>query len=639
MNDLHSSSTVLAALNKTGKFYGGQTVLADVSLELRAASRMALIGRNGAGKSTILRLLAGSEEPDGGTVYRRDDIEVGVLDQELQLSPDVTVNELSDQAFSGLEQLEQQLSRLENAGLDDPDTFSRWEQLHERFERRGGYARRARRDAVLKALGFRGREHDAVLNLSGGEKTRLGLARLLMLQPDLLLLDEPTNHLDMEMRDWLSGHLAGYRGACLIISHDRAFLDDSCQQTAEVANARLRTFEGNPGEYRQARAEQDRIDELTRANQQKEHARLEAAAGQMKAWAGQNAKLHRRAKAMFRRVERYSETMLPAAERQQGTTRFRFDSEESGEIVLQAEHLSRRLDGRQLFEGVDITLRRGDRVALLGPNGAGKTTLLRTVLGDDPSDDPRGFARTGARVRLGYYDQELRDVDPQRTLIEELIRLTGDTEAHNLLGRFMFPYDAQYKQIASLSGGEKARLALLKLTMGNYNLLIMDEPTNHLDVEMIEALEDALNDYDGTLLLVSHDRRFVSSVADTVWELSDGQLEKYAGGLEYWQQKRQELAPAAAPEQPTLSAPARSEGARPASPFGTPWQMRRRLEELEQLIGELEEQLSELTDLLSDPGQLAAEELTGTSRRHGELEAELLERLAEWEQISSHLEE
>src|SRR5690625_4256296 len=334
MNDLHSSSTVLAALHAADKFYGGQTVLDGVSLELRAASRMALIGRNGAGKSTILRLLAGSEEPDGGAVYRREDIEIGVLDQELQLSGDVTVSELSDQAFSGLERLERQLKQLEHAGLDDPDTFSRWEQLHERFERRGGYARRARRDAVLKALGFRGREGDAVRHLSGGEKTRLGLARLLMLQPDLLLLDEPTNHLDMQMRDWLSGHLARYAGACLIISHDRAFLDDSCQQTAEVGNARLRTFEGNPSSYRQARAEQERIDEQTRQNQQREHARLEAAAEQMKAWAGQNAKLHRRAKAMFRRVERFSETMLPDAEREQGTTRFSFDSDPSGEIVL-----------------------------------------------------------------------------------------------------------------------------------------------------------------------------------------------------------------------------------------------------------------------------------------------------------------
>ncbi len=639
MNDLHSSSTVLAALHAAEKFYGGQTVLDGVSLELRAASRMALIGRNGAGKSTILRLLAGTEEPDGGEVYRRADIEIGVLDQELALSDDVTVNELSDQAFTGLEELEARLNRLEEAGLDDPDTYAEWEVLHERFERRGGYARRARRDAVLNALGFRGREDEPVRHLSGGEKTRLGLARLLMLQPDLLLLDEPTNHLDMEMRDWLAGHLARYAGACLIISHDRAFLDDSCQQTAAVANGRLRQHEGNPSDYRQARAEQDRIDALTRLNQQKEQERLSSAAEQMKAWAGQNAKLHRRAKAMFRRVERFEETMIEDAEREQGLARFRFDSDDSGEIVLQAERLSRNLDGRQLFEDVAITLRKGDRVALLGPNGAGKTTLLRTLLGDAASDDPRGFVRTGSRVRLGYYDQELRDVDPQRTLIEELIRLTGDREAHNLLGRFMFPYDAQYKQISSLSGGEKARLALLKLTMGNYNLLVMDEPTNHLDTEMIEALETALNEYEGTMLLVSHDRRFVNSVASIVWELDDGHLEKYAGGLGYWQQKRQELKvqKKAAPARTVDSAPAKTHGNGPT--LGSPWQLRRRLEELEQEIVSVEEQLAELTQLLSDPAGLEAAELTVTSEQHGTLDTRMLELLEEWEKISSHLEE
>lgn len=640
MNDLHSSSTVLAALHAVTKFYGGQTVLDGVSLELRAASRMALIGRNGAGKSTVLRLLAGREEADGGEVYRREDIEIGVLDQELELASDLSVLELSEQAFSGLDRLEAELNRLEAAGLDDPVNFSSWEALHERFERRGGYARRARRDAVLKALGFRGREDDRVRNLSGGEKTRLGLARLLMLQPDLLLLDEPTNHLDMEMRDWLSGHLARYAGACLLISHDRAFLDSSCQQTAAISNGSLRTFEGNPSAYRQARAEQERIDEQTRQNQQREHARLEAAAEQMKAWAGQNAKLHRRAKAMFRRVERFSETMLPDAEREQGTTRFSFDSDPSGEIVLQAEHLSRFLDGRQLFRDVELTLRRGDRVALLGPNGAGKTTLLRTLLGEEASDDPRSQVRTGSRVRLGYYDQELRDVDPERTLIEELIRLTGDVEAHNLLGRFMFPFDAQYKQIKSLSGGEKARLALLKLTLGNYNLLVMDEPTNHLDVEMIEALEDALDAFEGTLLLVSHDRHFIGSVADTIWELDGGVLEKYPGDLGYWQRKRQELRSEPAPVSSQTAASAKRQEDQPArSPLGTPWQLRRQLEELEAEISRLEQELSYLAQELSDPVGLGAEQLTELSRRHGELDEQLLSRLADWEMVSSHLEQ
>lgn len=637
--DTHSANTVLAALHAVDKFYGGQTVLEGATLELRAASRFALIGRNGAGKSTVLRLLAGAEEADGGTVYRRADIEVGVLDQELQLHGTETVSALSDRAFAHLERMERQLSELERQGLDDPEVFGRWELLHETFERRGGYARRSRRDAVLAALGFRGREDEAVRNLSGGEKTRLGLARLLMAQPDLLLLDEPTNHLDMEMRDWLSRHLAGYTGATLIVSHDRAFLDGSCQQTAEVQNATLRSYGGNPSRYREARAEQLRIEELTRQNQQRELERLESAAAQMKAWAGQNAKLHRRARAMAVRAERYSDTVLPDAERVQGTTRFSFDADDSGEIVLQAGHLTRVLDGRSLFSDVEITLRRGDRIALLGPNGAGKTTLLRTLLGEAASDDARGFVRTGARVRLGYYDQELRDVDPQRTLLEELIRLTGETEAHNLLGRFMFPYEAQFKQIGSLSGGEKARLALLKLTMGRYNFLVLDEPTNHLDVEMIEALEDALLAFEGTLLMVSHDRQFVGSVASRVWELKDGELDMLEGDLEYWQLKRSIPETGAAEEKPARPAAKPPPEAATGKRRMNRWQLERRLEQVEADIPELEQQLAAAARQLSDPAGLSTEELTATAELHGELEARLLASLEEWDDITTQLAE
>jgi ATP-binding cassette subfamily F protein 3 len=652
-------STILAALYNAGKFYGGQTILDGATLELRPASRVALIGRNGAGKSTILRLLSGSEEADGGRVYRRPHTEIGMLDQELQLNPGTTIFELSDQAFAHLDLMEAQLQELEAAGLDDPERFERWEELHQRFEWRGGYARRSRRDAVLNALGFGGRGDDLVQVLSGGEKTRLGLARLLMAQPDLLLLDEPTNHLDMEMRDWLSGHLARYTGATLIVSHDRAFLEGSCQQTAEISQGTLRNFDGPPSAWRSYRAEQERIEAATRLNQQKEHERLESAAAQMKQWAGQNAKLHRRARAMERRTERFEDTMLPDAEAQQRTTRFRFPSGPSGDIVLQAEHLTRvLLDGeaqgdgpvtepRTLFEDVKFTLRQGDRVALLGPNGAGKTTLFRMLLGDLPSDDGRANLRFGARVRVGYYDQELRDVDPEHTLIEELIRLVGDRDAHNLLGRFMFPYDAQYKQIRSLSGGEKARLALLKLTLGENNFLVLDEPTNHLDVEMIEALEEALLDYDGTLLLVSHDRSFVSRVASVIWELKDGRLVQFAGDYDYYRHRQAQQRNAAAGAVP-VKPPARRPAAEPAAAAdaqeprrvpGNRWQLQQRLERLEHRIPQVEQELEGVTLQLEDPSGLTAGVIGELAVLHDELDLQLLELLGEWEAVTDTLEQ
>ena len=622
---------LLAALQEAEKFYGEQTVLGGVTFEVRAASRVALIGRNGAGKSTILRLLMGEDVPDGGALYRRDGVSVAMLKQDPQFEAGVNVLEVSEKAFGELDALEETLSGLERQGLDKPDVFERWEGVHETFERRGGYERRARRDAVLYALGFRGRERETASWLSGGEKTRLGLARLLMAQPDVLLLDEPTNHLDIAMREWLEGYLSRYPGGVVLVSHDRTFMDAAGSSTVEIAGGTLRTFDGPPSRYREYRAEQLRIEAATRKNQAREHERLEAAAGRMKAWAGQSEKLHRRAKAMERRVERYEAQMLDEAEREARTTRFSFPCSESGDIVLQAENLSKSFGGRTLFEDVTFTLRQGERVALVGPNGAGKTSFLRVLLGDAPSDNPAALLRYGARVRVGYYDQELRGVDPERTLIEEMIRLVGDVEAHNLLGRFLFPYEAQYKRISDLSGGERARLALLKLTLGEYNFLVLDEPTNHLDVEMIEALEGALNAFEGTLLIVSHDRRFIRETTKLVWELRGERFTAYDGPWDYYQRKRQEEAQA---EVTPAASPVREE-LKPKGP--SKWQLERDLEGLEEQIEALEARLADIADRLSGSAGLEPEKIGELGEAHARLEAELLSAMAAWEETTEKL--
>ena len=528
---------LLAALQKIEKFYGDQTVLEDANLEVRASSRISLIGRNGAGKSTVLRLLMGLEQPDKGAIYIREEIVLGMLEQDPTFSPQTTILELAEQAFEDLQKLEDELRDLEQQGLDKSEVYNNWENIHQIFERRGGYERRARRDAVLHALGFKGREEELATHFSGGEKTRLGLAKLLMRQPDILLLDEPTNHLDMEMREWLENYLSRYLGGIIVVSHDRAFLDGACNQTAEISLGKLRSFEGNPSSYQEYRIEQLQIEDATRANQQKEHERLDTAAKRMKKWAGQNAKLHRRAKSMEKRLDRYADKMLSATELTERTTSFSFNCESSAEIILQAKHLSKSFD-HKLFKDVDLTVRQGERIALVGPNGAGKSSFLRVLLGENASDNPKAELNFGSRVRVGYYDQELKGVNPELTLIEELIRLVGDREAHNLLGNFLFPYDAQFKKIFELSGGEKARLALLKLTLGEYNFLILDEPTNHLDLEMIVALESALTNYEGTLLIVSHDRRFIANTTNLIWELNARQFTAYAGDWEYYQFKQ-----------------------------------------------------------------------------------------------------
>ena len=629
---------LLASISQAEKFYGEQTVLENASLELRDKTRMALIGRNGAGKSTILNILDGRTELDGGTVFLRPGVTVAKLEQDPQFPDDASITQVSDESFKALDALEIRLSTLEQAGLEDPETYEKWEVLHEVFTRRGGYERRSRRDAVLYALGFRGRETQKAKSLSGGEKTRLGLAQLLMAQPDVLLLDEPTNHLDMEMRAWLERYLGRYPGGVLLVSHDREFLDRACNQTAEIALAKLRVHNGNPSDYRAYREEQLRIEELTRRNQVKERDRIEAAATQMKKWAGQNAKLHRRAKAMFKRVERYESGMLDDAEMVQGTTRFQFICDDSGEIVLQAKHLSKRYD-KQLFNDVELTLRQGERIALIGPNGAGKSSFLKTILGNTPSDTPEAILRYGSRVRLGYYDQELDGIDPESTLIEEMIRLTGDREAHNLLGRFMFPIDAQYKQIKDLSGGEKARLALLKLTLGQYNFMILDEPTNHLDVEMIEALEAAINAFTGTLLIVSHDRRFIRATTDIIWELKDGELTQYEGDWDYYVYKnRADDTTRFAIKENTKQSTQDGKLLVDISRKGpSKWQLERDVKELEARIEELENELAEVNNQLENAADLSPDVIAELGKRHPQLEKELMAIMTAWEETSELL--
>ncbi len=630
---------LLAALQQVEKAYGDQVVLEDATLELRDGSRTALVGRNGAGKTTVLRLLMQLDRPDKGAVYRGAEVTAALLEQDPAFDERATVADVAEQAFADLERMQAGLEELETAGLHDPDRYARWERLHETFERRGGYARRARRDAVLDALGFRGRETQRVHQLSGGERTRLGLARLLMAQPDVLLLDEPTNHLDIDMRGWLEGYLGRYPGAALIVSHDRAFLDAACDRTAEVAGGRLRVGDGTPTAFRAARAEERRIQEATRANQEREHARLETAAAQMKQWAGQNEKLHRRAKAMERRVERYARAMVDAPDGPERTTRFAFDCDPSGEIVLSARHLTKRFD-RSLFENVSLELRQGQRIALVGPNGAGKTTFLRLLLGEAPSDDPRAEVRTGARVRLGYYDQDLRGVDPDATLIEEMIRLVGDVEAHNLLGRFLFPFDAQYKRVRDLSGGERARLALLKLTLGRYNLLVLDEPTNHLDLEMIEALEAALRAYRGTLLLVSHDRRFLEALVDEVWEVREGRFEAFEGDWAFYQRLRrrraEQAAEAAAEER--AGTERRASGAPSGQGSGpSRWKLERMRESLEERVTALEGELAHLASRLETPTDEGTDDLIAIGERHAALERQLIDAMAAWEDVTERL--
>ncbi len=620
---------MLALLDGVEKDYGAQVVLKGVTLAVEPGDRLALVGRNGAGKSTLLRLLTGAEKPDAGFVRWSPGVRARALKQDPTFPAGATVNSVLDAAFHDLDALEAELNEAAEAMTDDA-SIQHHAELLEHYARRGGFERRARKDAVALAFGFRGREHEDVGKLSGGERTRLGLAALLVENPDVLLLDEPTNHLDIVMVEWLEGFLSRYPGAVLLVSHDRAFLDAVTTETAHLWNGCLKRHPGNYTTFREGLEAELERQAAKHAQESKRIADFEKSTARMKIWGLGMSKLARRARSMETRLERMKASATPPPPPEERTSRITFYAPESGETVLDARHITRRLGGRTLFENVNVTVRRGERIALIGRNGAGKTTLLRALLGLSPSDDARSEVRVGARVKVGYYDQQLRGVDEDSTLYREARDLVlKDQDAHDLLGTFMFPYDSHDKPVRVLSGGERARLALLKLAQEDNNFLVLDEPSNHLDMEMLESLEGALDAYEGTLLMVSHDRRLIENLADRIWLLEDGRFHEYPGGYAYYKEKHQQLVPEVVA--PTRAAPTE---AKPRTK-GL-WHLKRQLESVEAEVADLEARLERAQQAIGTAGPGA--DFATLGREAADLEAQLLTKMTEWETVQAEVE-
>ena len=631
---------MLVAVQDVVKDYGPVNVLSEVTFAVEPGDRVGVVGRNGAGKSTLMKLLTGELSPDGGVVRRASGVRVRNLQQDPTFPAGATVDSVLDAAFHELDQLEAELEAAAEAmSSGTPESVLHHEAVLEHYQRRGGFERRSRKEQVALAFGFRGREHDAVTGLSGGERTRLGLAALLVENPDVLLLDEPTNHLDIVMVEWLEGFLNRYAGAVLVISHDRTFLDNVTNETAYMRGGGLKVYAGNYSKFRDQLDAELEQQAARHALESRQIASLQASADRMKIWGLGMSKLARRAKAMQARVDRMQARATaapPAAER---TTRIVFHAPESGDVVLDARHMTRRMPTqtggtRTLFEDVNVQLRRGERVAIIGRNGAGKTTLLRTLLGLDPSDDPRGRVLTGARVTAGYYDQTLRGVEPDQTLYDVAREyVQKDPEAHDLLGTFMFPYDQHDKPARILSGGEKARLALLKLAQEDHNLLILDEPTNHLDMEMVESLEAALEQFDGTLMMVSHDRAFIEGLADRIWLIEDGQFYEYLG----WEEYKAKHKPLAELEAEALAASAKAAPKPTAAPKGKGlWHLKREVEALEAEIAELESQLQEAHAALASAD--ADADFAALGQQAHDLEEALQAKMEAWDAKSAEVE-
>jgi ATP-binding cassette subfamily F protein 3 len=633
---------------RLAKSFDPDDIFWDVSCTIARGDRIALVGRNGTGKTTLLRILGGFEEPTGGRVYRAKGLRIGYLPQEAVLEGDRSLWREMMTAFEALHELEARLHELE-LEMGDPEraeaVLEAYAPLRERFELMGGYTYQDHTKHVLMGLGFSPEEHNTPLaHLSGGQKTRALLARLLLESPDLLLLDEPTNHLDLQAIEWLEGYLNNWEGTVLMVAHDRYFMDRVVRKVWELAFGQVEVYSGNYSHYTQQR--QERYERRL-----KEYRAQQAFVAKEEDYirrymAGQRTT---QAQGRLKRLERFKQDELLDRPREEHTIKLRFQTPlRSGEKVAWSQDLVVGYEpGAPLFHCPDLDLRRGECVALLGPNGSGKTTFLKTLLGEVPP--LAGYARLGASLKIGYYAQVHSDLDPDKSVLDTILEVKDMLlgEARSFLGRFLFSGDDVFKHVGDLSGGERSRVALAKLVLQRANFLLLDEPTNHLDIASQEVLQDVLDEFPGTVLLVTHDRYLVDRLASQLWLIQPEQraLELFDGTWGEYVEARSRDAQAANTSQ------AQDEEARKGRKgwFDEQRQARReeqrsrreqeareqQVAELEAEIHHLEEQLKALQDEIA-----AASDAQKAMRIHelgtiyAELEGHLHERLDEWAEMA-----
>lgn len=518
-------------LSDVYKSYATHDILRGVSLQINPGEHVGLVGRNGAGKTTIFRLVSGEESPDRGEVVRARGTRLGLLEQHIHFEPGTTVHESALAAFGRLQQIEHEMHELEHR-MAEADTelekvLERYSDLQHEFEREGGFEYAAKAEAILQGLGFdRDQWSLETEKLSGGQQNRLGLAKLLLAEPDVLLLDEPTNHLDVAAVEWLEEFLQNYPAAYVIISHDRYFLDRACRRIVELENGRAASYTGNYSAYLVEREERREAQQRAYENQRQLIEKTEEFI--RRNLAGQKTKQAKSRRTMLAKLER-----VEAVRADKSSGDFRLQSiERTGNHVLMVNEATIGYPDKMLARNISFILRRGECLGIIGPNGSGKTTFLKTILKKIPA--LAGEIQWGSKVQIGYYAQQLDDLDDRNEIIMELRRVAPSTatagELRSFLAKFLFTGDDVYKKVGDLSGGEKGRLALAKLIYSRVNVLVLDEPTNHLDIPSREALEEALDAYEGTILTISHDRYFLDRVATQMLALDGlGGAEHYDG--------------------------------------------------------------------------------------------------------------
>ena len=620
---------IILQANKLERSFAGDVLFENINLQVDERDRIALVGKNGAGKSTLLKILVGEEEPTSGEINKKKDISLSYLAQDSRFESKNTIYDEMLQVFDDLRTTEKQLRQMElemgeKTGEDLENLMSNYDRLSENFRQAGGFTYEADIRAILNGFKFdESMWQMKIAELSGGQNTRLALAKMLLEKPNLLVLDEPTNHLDIETIAWLENYLVNYSGALIIVSHDRYFLDKVATITLDLTKHSLDRYVGNYSSFVEQKEQKLLTEAKNYEKQQKEIAALEDFVNRNLV----RASTTKRAQSRRKQLEKMERLDKPEAGNKSANMTFHSDKT-SGNIVLTVENAAIGYDGEILSEPINLDLRKMNAVAVVGPNGIGKTTFIKSIVDQIPFI--KGEKRFGANVEVGYYDQTQSKLTPSNTVLDELwndFRLTPEVEIRNRLGAFLFSGDDVKKSVGMLSGGEKARLLLAKLSMENNNFLILDEPTNHLDIDSKEVLENALIDFDGTLLFVSHDRYFINRVATHVLELSENGSTLYLGDYDYYVDKKAELA---ASQEEEAVAYSQEKEVSPVNDYQAQKESQKELRKLMRQIESLEAEIEEL----ENQAQAISEQMHTTNDAD-----ELMQLQAELDKISQRQEE
>ena len=634
---------IILQANKIERSFAGEVLFDNISLQVDERDRIALVGKNGAGKSTLLKILVGEEEPTSGEINKKRDLSLSYLAQDSRFESSNTIYDEMLHVFDDLRKTEKTLRQMElemgeKTGADLEKLMQDYDRLSEEFRQAGGFTYEADIRAILNGFKFdESMWQMKIEELSGGQNTRLALANMLLEKPNLLVLDEPTNHLDIETIAWLENYLVNYSGALLIVSHDRYFLDKVATITLDLTKHSLDRYVGNYSSFVEQKEQKLLTEAKNYEKQQKEIAALEDFVNRNLV----RASTTKRAQSRRKQLEKMERLDKPEAGTKSAHMTFHSDKT-SGNVVLTVEEAAVGYDDQILSEPINLDIRKMNAVAIVGPNGIGKSTLIKSIVGQIPFI--KGEARFGANVEVGYYDQTQSKLTPHNSVLDELwndFKLTPEVEIRNRLGAFLFSGDDVKKTVGMLSGGERARLLLAKLSMENNNFLILDEPTNHLDIDSKEVLENALIDFDGTLLFVSHDRYFINRVATQVLELSEEGSTLYLGDYDYYLEKKAELEALAAAQAEAV--PVSSTEEVTSNDYHLQKQnqkelrkITRRIEQLEAEMEELDQKIQAITETMHSTNDAA--DLVQLQSELDQLTVQQEAVMEEWAELSEQVE-